>query len=96
MGGSGGYHPVKIDPGVEAFAYMRENVWQHFRFTNRTTRLAVLWGVVVPSLVYAVSYQQDLKWDLLGARRDDPIARFGKYSQKPSERAAAAAPAEEE
>ncbi|BGP23721.1 NADH-ubiquinone oxidoreductase subunit [Rhodotorula toruloides] len=96
MGGSGGYQPVKIDPGVEAFAYMRENVWRHFRFTNRTAGLAAVWGVLVPSLVYLVCNQQDLKWDLTAARRDDPIARWGKYAQRPSERAAAAAPAEDE
>ena len=31
-----------------------------------------------------------LKWDIVGARRDDPIARFGPSSVRPSERAAAA------
>ena len=35
-----------------------------------------------------------LKWQIAGAKRDDPIARWGTHAQKPSERAAAAAAAQ--
>ncbi|SCZ98374.1 BZ3500_MvSof-1268-A1-R1_Chr7-1g09115 [Microbotryum saponariae] len=92
-GGGHGYQPVKIDPAVESWAYMRENVWRHFRFTNRTTRLSLIWGVLVPVAVYAVALRTDLKWDVIGAKKDDPIARWGPMALKPSERAAAAAAA---
>ncbi|KAK4056621.1 hypothetical protein OIO90_002469 [Microbotryomycetes sp. JL221] len=92
-GGHGGYQPVKLDPAVESWNYMRENVWKHFRFTNRTARLSLIWGVLVPVGVFAVTLRQDLKWDILGAKKDDPIAKFGTYAQRPSERAAAAQPA---
>ncbi|ORY91473.1 hypothetical protein BCR35DRAFT_298636 [Leucosporidium creatinivorum] len=96
MGGHGGYQPVKLDPGVESWNYMRENVWKHFRFTNKTARLSLLWGVLVPIGVYSICQQQDLKWDILGAKRDSPLARWGTYAVPPSERNAPAADADEE
>ncbi|GAA6004624.1 hypothetical protein JCM11491_002171 [Sporobolomyces phaffii] len=88
-GGHGGYQPVKLDPGVESWNYMRENVWRHFRFTKTTARLSLIWGVLVPVGVFALAQRQDLKWDIVGARRDDPIARFGPSSVRPSAAAAA-------
>lgn len=82
---------------------MRENVWKSFRFTNRTARLSLLWGVLVPVGVFALCQQEDvsrqaihpsavtyadimcsraqLKWDILGAKKDQPLARFGPSSQ---------------
>lgn len=38
----------------------RENVWKHFRFTNRTARLSLLWGVLVPLGVYSICQKQDV------------------------------------
>ncbi|GAA6019149.1 hypothetical protein JCM10207_006559 [Rhodosporidiobolus poonsookiae] len=96
MGGHGGYQPVKLDPGMESWNYMRENVWRFFRFTRTTARQSLLWGVLVPVGVFALAQQQDLKWDIAGAKRDDAIARWGESAKRPSERAAAAAPADEE
>ncbi|GAA5870612.1 hypothetical protein JCM8547_002062 [Rhodosporidiobolus lusitaniae] len=93
MAGGSGYHPVKHDPGLESWNYMRENVWQHFRFTKTTARQSIVWGVVLPVLVYGVAQTQDLKWDILGAKKDDPIGRWGDAAKRPSERAAAAQPA---
>ncbi|GAA5991430.1 hypothetical protein JCM11641_005279 [Rhodosporidiobolus odoratus] len=95
-GGHGGYQPVKHDPGMEAWNYMRENVWRHFRFTRVTARQSLLWGVLVPVGVFTIAQQQDLKWDIAGAKRDDPIARWGESAKRPSERAAASAEASEE
>ncbi|GAA5918549.1 hypothetical protein JCM21900_006276 [Sporobolomyces salmonicolor] len=95
-GGHGGYQSVKLDPGVESWSYMRENVWRFFRFTKTTSRLSLLFGVVVPVGVYVMAQHQDLKWDIVGAKRDDPIARWGPSAVRPSERAAAAAPSEDD
>jgi hypothetical protein len=39
----------------------RENVWKHFRFTNRTARLSLLWGVLVPIGVYSICQKQDVR-----------------------------------
>ena len=39
---------------------MRENVWKTFRFTNRTARLSLLWGVLVPVGVFAVCQREDV------------------------------------
>ncbi|GAA5966212.1 hypothetical protein JCM8115_006410 [Rhodotorula mucilaginosa] len=92
-GGHGGYQPVKLDPGVEAWSYTRENVWRFFRFTQRTSRQSLLWGALVPLGVFAICQQQDLKWEITAAQRDDPLARWGEHAKRPSERAAAAATA---
>ncbi|GAA5848798.1 hypothetical protein JCM9279_002949 [Rhodotorula babjevae] len=90
MAGATGYGTHPKDPGVEAWNYMRENIWRFFRFTRTTSRQAAVWGVLVPVGVFALAQQQDLKWQIAGAKRDDPIARWGAHAQKPSERAAAA------
>ncbi|BGP38931.1 hypothetical protein JCM10450v2_002889 [Rhodotorula kratochvilovae] len=90
MAGAAGYDPVKKDPGVEAWNYMRENTWRFFRFTRTTSRQAILWGLLVPIGVFTFAQSQDLKWQIAGARRDDPIARWGEHGKKPSERAATA------
>ncbi|GAA5864315.1 hypothetical protein JCM1840_006740 [Sporobolomyces johnsonii] len=95
-GGHGGYQPVKLDPGVESWAYMRENVWRFFRFTKTTGRLSLIFGVIIPVGTFVMAQHQDLKWDIAGARRDDPIARWGPKALRPSERAAAAVPAEDD
>ncbi|GAA6029601.1 hypothetical protein JCM8097_000957 [Rhodosporidiobolus ruineniae] len=96
MAGGHGYQPVKHDPGLESWNYMRENVWRFFRFTKTTSRQSLLWGALVPVAVFTIAQQQDLKWDILGAKRDDPIARWGDKAKRPSELAAAQAPADEE
>ncbi|KAM0750474.1 hypothetical protein T439DRAFT_289429 [Meredithblackwellia eburnea MCA 4105] len=61
MGGHGDYHPVKLDPAVESWNVMRENVWKTFRFTNRTARLSLIWGIFVPVGVFAVCQAQDVR-----------------------------------
>ncbi|GAA5900604.1 hypothetical protein JCM6882_000919 [Rhodosporidiobolus microsporus] len=96
MAGSHGYQPVKHDPGLESWNYMRENIWRFFRFTKTTSRQSLLWGALVPVGVFFFAQSQDLKWDVAGAKRDSPIARWGEMGKKPSERAAAAAPAEDD
>ncbi|GAA6001283.1 uncharacterized protein JCM10292_006991 [Rhodotorula paludigena] len=96
MAGGSGYQPVKLDQGLEAWNYMRENIWRYFRFTQKTSRLSLFWGALVPIGVFAICQQQDLKWDVVAAKRDDPIARWGEHAKRPSERAAAAAPADDE
>jgi hypothetical protein len=64
--------------------------------TPSPTNKTCVRGFPLSATIYSLIALLQLKWDLLGARRDDPIARWGKYSQKPSERAAAAAPADDE
>ncbi|KAI5481211.1 NADH-ubiquinone oxidoreductase subunit [Pseudohyphozyma bogoriensis] len=75
-GGHGDYHSVKFDPAVERWNFARENVWTKFRFTNRTARLALFWGAIVPFGVFTVCQQQDLKWDIQGVKRGEPLTRW--------------------
>lgn len=39
----------------------RENVWKTFRFTNRTARLSLIWGVLVPVTVFSICQRQDVR-----------------------------------
>lgn len=39
---------------------MRENVYQHFKFTPKTTRTTVFLGVIVPAAIFGVSYLYDV------------------------------------
>jgi hypothetical protein len=39
---------------------MRENVYLHFKFTPKTTRQVLLWGLAVPGLIAYTAYTQDV------------------------------------
>lgn len=39
----------------------RENVWRTFKFTNRTARLSIVLGVLVPLGVFQICQQQDVR-----------------------------------
>lgn len=43
---------LKVDPAIERWAAMRESTVRHFRITTRTVRAGILWGVVVPLMIY--------------------------------------------
>lgn len=43
---------LKNDPAIDKWATMRENTVKHFKWTPRTTRKAVMWGVLVPFAIY--------------------------------------------
>lgn len=44
-----------------------------FRFTPRTTRIAVALGIVVPSLMYAATANQHAKWDMQGRTKTESL-----------------------
>eukprot|EP00042_Codosiga_hollandica_P013707 m.31159 g.31159 ORF g.31159 m.31159 type:complete len:83 (+) comp41632_c0_seq1:165-413(+) len=48
-------HGFIKDPAIERWASMRERTGEFFKWTPRTTRAAVLWGVVVPVVLYEVA-----------------------------------------
>ena len=51
----------KPEPAIEAWASMRENTHKTFRFDRRTISLSLVFGVVVPSLVYYLSVRDTVR-----------------------------------
>ncbi|KAI0668561.1 hypothetical protein C8Q78DRAFT_1047811 [Trametes maxima] len=70
-----GHGYTKTDPAVERWNTMREAVYKHFRFNARTARQSILGMVVFPAAVFAIAYNQDLKYDWTGKRKGVPLAR---------------------
>ncbi|KAF8964647.1 hypothetical protein BDZ97DRAFT_875186 [Flammula alnicola] len=66
--------PVKIDPAIERFNNMREEVYLNFRWTNRTVRTALLGFVVVPAAIYYVADTYYQRWDFTGKLKGEPLA----------------------
>lgn len=60
MGLHGTYHPLDCTCTPLTLRRQRENVWKTFRFTNRTARLSIIWGVLFPVAVYSVCQKQDV------------------------------------
>jgi len=64
-----GWEPVKLDPAVERWAYMRENVYTTFKFTTRNTPVIILYMVVVPYGLYKSIEWSMKSYDLRPSRR---------------------------
>ncbi|TXT12134.1 uncharacterized protein COLE_02544 [Cutaneotrichosporon oleaginosum] len=52
---------------------MRENVYQHFKFSRPITYKVVRWGLLFPAFIAAVSITYDNKFDWAGKRREDSL-----------------------
>ncbi|KAL7004120.1 hypothetical protein EMMF5_006343 [Cystobasidiomycetes sp. EMM_F5] len=61
----------------------RDNVYKTFKFTNKTTRLSVIWGLIVPVTAYYIIASQDQKWDFAGKGRSDSILKRPPPSPTP-------------
>jgi hypothetical protein len=46
---------VRFDPAIEAWAHMRENTENHFKFTSRTLKIGAVLLVAVPYACYQVA-----------------------------------------
>ncbi|WVF66705.1 hypothetical protein IAT40_001447 [Kwoniella sp. CBS 6097] len=74
-GGHGGFEPVKLDPAIERWSQMRENVFQHFKFTKKTTRQVFTWGLVVPATIALIAVTFDNKYDWAGKQKGSSLLR---------------------
>jgi len=74
MGGS--HHTVKIDPAIERWNQMREDVYKGFRFTPYTTRKVLTWAVVVPGIVGYIVYTNVYKWNWRGKLKGESLKRI--------------------
>ncbi|KAK1920828.1 hypothetical protein DB88DRAFT_501189 [Papiliotrema laurentii] len=83
MGGHGDFHPVKLDPSLERWALMRENVYQHFKWTPRTTRHVMIWGVIIPFATYFTLSHFDRRYDYAGKFKNQSLLRIPPKSAAP-------------
>ncbi|GAA99929.1 uncharacterized protein L969DRAFT_102346 [Mixia osmundae IAM 14324] len=75
-GGHGGYDPIHRDPGLEAWTRMKNSVYTTFKFTPRTTKLTLFWGIFVPCLTYSMAVTNANVYDWAGKRRDEGLLRI--------------------
>ncbi|RSH84510.1 uncharacterized protein EHS24_006032 [Apiotrichum porosum] len=54
---------------------MRENVYQHFKFSRRATRLVAFYGIIFPATIYGLSALYDNKFDWAGKTRNESLLR---------------------
>ncbi|KAJ8583546.1 hypothetical protein M405DRAFT_866952 [Rhizopogon salebrosus TDB-379] len=66
---------LKLDPAIERWNRMREDAYKHFKFTPRTTRVAIYGFVLVPGAIYYLASQTHLKWSWAGKRKGEALAR---------------------
>ncbi|CAL1703719.1 unnamed protein product [Somion occarium] len=69
---------IKKDPAIERWVEMKENVYKHFRFTPRTTVIAILGILVWPGAVFYLSKHQGEKWSWRGKRKES-LTQFYRY-----------------
>ncbi|EGN96224.1 hypothetical protein SERLA73DRAFT_59380 [Serpula lacrymans var. lacrymans S7.3] len=53
--------------------FQREDAYKHFRFTPRTTWIAMCGFVFVPGAIYYVASQTHLQWNWSGKRKDQAL-----------------------
>ncbi|KAF8326099.1 uncharacterized protein EI90DRAFT_3128234 [Cantharellus anzutake] len=72
---------LRTDPAIERWVSMRENVYQHFRFTPVKTRQVVGLMVIVPAFCGLLAYATDNKFDWAGKKKNDSLLRTPASSQ---------------
>jgi len=70
-----GHGYVKQDPAIEKWNNMREDAYQRFRFTPRTTRVAIIGFILVPGALLYYCNQTHTRWDWTGKRKGESLKR---------------------
>ncbi|GFZ42869.1 hypothetical protein JCM24511_00587 [Saitozyma sp. JCM 24511] len=75
MAGGGHFQPVRLDPALERWNFMRENVYQNFKFTKRATRSVLLFTLVFPAVIAGIAIRYDNKYDWAGKLKGESLLR---------------------
>ncbi|KIM80907.1 hypothetical protein PILCRDRAFT_9322 [Piloderma croceum F 1598] len=70
-----GHGYVKQDPAIENWNNMRENAYQRFRFTSRTTRVVLISCILIPGALLYFSNATHMRWDWTGKRKGESLKR---------------------
>ncbi|KAI0956880.1 hypothetical protein AcW1_005456 [Taiwanofungus camphoratus] len=76
-----GHGYTKLDPAIERWNHMRENVYKHFRFTPRTTFQSICGLVLFPGAILYLASKQDGKWSWSGKLKNESLARISASSE---------------
>ncbi|PWN43539.1 hypothetical protein IE81DRAFT_346531 [Ceraceosorus guamensis] len=60
MAGGGHYSPVKVDPAIERWGFMRQTVYERFRLTPRNTWIVLVLGALIPYGTFKLAQATDL------------------------------------
>ncbi|KAH6687389.1 hypothetical protein F5X68DRAFT_261579 [Plectosphaerella plurivora] len=74
MAGGVQHNKFAVDPAIARLGQMTSNRHNYFRWTGRTTRITIMYAVVVPFIVGYIGYKTDGLWDLRGKRKGDLLA----------------------
>ncbi|WVN90386.1 uncharacterized protein L203_105622 [Cryptococcus depauperatus CBS 7841] len=82
----GNWNAVKIDPAIERWAHMRENVYQNFKFTPKTTKQVVIYGLVLPALTATIAIAFNKKYDWAGKQKGSSLLAGTPAKPVPTEK----------
>jgi len=69
-----GHGYTKTDPAVERWNLMRESAYKHFRFTRKTTSVALWSFLIIPGTLLYISRAGDAKWNWAGKLKGEALA----------------------
>ncbi|EIW69163.1 hypothetical protein TREMEDRAFT_31545 [Tremella mesenterica DSM 1558] len=64
---------LQLDPAIERWNYMRENVYQTFKFTRRATRHIFILAGLAPASIALIAWSNDAKYDWAGKLRGSSL-----------------------
>ncbi|KAK7693103.1 hypothetical protein QCA50_002669 [Cerrena zonata] len=65
---------MKKDPAIERWVQMKADVYKHFRWTSRTSSIAIAGMIAWPAAVYWLCNREDVKWSWRGKRKGESLA----------------------
>ncbi|KIM65096.1 hypothetical protein SCLCIDRAFT_22902 [Scleroderma citrinum Foug A] len=66
---------VQLDPAIERWNLMREDAYKHFRFTRRTTFVALTGCLFVPAAIYYLASQTHYTFKWTGKRKGESLVQ---------------------
>ncbi|KAF8610809.1 hypothetical protein BDV93DRAFT_550592 [Ceratobasidium sp. AG-I] len=72
---AGDHGGLKIDPAIERWGAMRDNLWRGFRMTPYAARKVTIWLGVVPLSVGLMATFLDTKINWAGKRKGESLLR---------------------
>ncbi|KAJ1310136.1 hypothetical protein OPQ81_006881 [Rhizoctonia solani] len=79
---AGDHGTLKIDPAIERWGAMRDNLWKGFRMTPYAAPRVTLWLGVVPLALGALATVLDTKIQWAGKRKGESL--FGESPEAPT------------
>ncbi|QRV86509.1 hypothetical protein RhiJN_28574 [Ceratobasidium sp. AG-Ba] len=70
---AGDHGTIKIDPAIERWGAMRDNLWRGFRMTPYATRKVAIWLGLVPLSMGALALSLDRKVQWRATRKGESL-----------------------